>query len=93
MPHLQAACERAPLTESQRREVLGYQRVPQYLDRLRCHPRALAEQFLGGHVEADLTAALGTLLPDRWLAAHPEYRLEINRPTGIPVGLERVLAD
>ena len=93
LPHLQAACERAPLMESQRLELLGDERVPQYLDLLRCHPRALAEQFLAGHVEADLTESLDALLPDRWLAAHPEYRLEINRVTGIPVGLESVLTD
>jgi hypothetical protein len=31
---------------------------------------------------------LTELLPDRWIAAHGEHRLEINRPTGTPVGLE-----
>jgi hypothetical protein len=33
-------------------------------------------------------AALSELLPDRWIAAHPQHRLEINRSTGTPVGLE-----
>jgi hypothetical protein len=27
-----------------------------------------------------------------WVAAHPQYRLEINRSTGTPVGLEAALS-
>ena len=65
----------------------------QYLDILRCHPRVLADRFLHEQIEAELVEALTALLPDRWLASHAEYRLEINRPTGIPVGMERVLAE
>jgi ABC-type uncharacterized transport system fused permease/ATPase subunit len=53
----------------------------------------LAERFLNDQIETELVEALTTLLPDRWLASHEEYRLEINRPTGIPVGMEKVLAE
>ena len=93
LPHLQAACEAAPLSDPQKIELLGCRRAPQYLDLLRCHPRVLAERFLQNQIEPEVVAALSELLPDRWLAAHPEYRLEINRSTGIPVGMERILAD
>lgn len=92
LPHLQAACEAAPLSDGQRVSLLGAERVASYLDVLRCHPRVLAEWFLQERIEADVTEALTALLPDRWLAAHEQYRLEINRPTGIPIGMERVLA-
>jgi uncharacterized protein (DUF736 family) len=50
-----------------------------------------ADRFLRGEVESDLVEALTALVPDRWIAEHPDYRLEINRGTGIPVGLESVL--
>jgi transposase len=90
--HLVAACEHAPLTEAQRGQLQSCERPTDYLDILRCHPRALAEEFLNQHIEAELVEALTALLPDRWLATHEEYRLEINRPTGIPVGMESVLS-
>jgi len=95
LPHLQAACEAAPLSDPQKLALLGCRRAPQYLDLLRCHPRVLAERFLQNQIEPEVVAAFTELLPDRWLAAHPEYRLEINRSTGIPVGMERIdqLAD
>jgi hypothetical protein len=88
LPHLQAACEAAPLTDQQQLQLLSCRRPARYLDILRCHPRVLAEQFLQDQIEVDLVEALSELLPDQWLAAHPEHRLEINRPTGVPVGLE-----
>jgi hypothetical protein len=93
LPHLAAACESAPLTEPQQQQLENCRRPTQYLDILRCHPRVLAEWFLCEQIEAELVEALTALLPDRWLASHEEYRLEINRPTGIPVGMERVLAE
>ncbi len=31
---------------------------------------------VGGHIAPGDAAALEALLPDRWLAAHPEHRLE-----------------
>jgi hypothetical protein len=77
----------------QRQQVLSDHRLVSYLDVLRCHPRSLADLFLQGRIEADIEHALSELLPDRWLAAHPEHRLEINRRTGIPVGMEKVLVD
>jgi hypothetical protein len=43
-------------------------------------------------MEQDIVSALSELLPDRWIAAHPEHRLEINRPTGTPVGMETALS-
>jgi hypothetical protein len=43
-------------------------------------------------MDQDIIAALSELLPDRWIAAHPQYRLEINRSTGTPVGLEAALS-
>jgi hypothetical protein len=52
----------------------------------------LAEVFLHRQMERDLVAASSELLPDRWIAAHPQYRLEINRSTGTPVGLEAALS-
>jgi hypothetical protein len=91
LPHLEAACEEAPLTEPERLRLLHCRRPAQYLDLLRSHPRALADRFLRGEVESDLVEALTSLVPDRWIAEHPDYRLEINRGTGIPVGLESVL--
>jgi hypothetical protein len=92
LPHLQAACEGAPLTPPQQRQLLSCRRPTQYLDILRCHPRVLAERFLHEQIEAELVEALTELLPDHWLASHPEYRLEINRPTGIPVGMNSILS-
>jgi len=89
--HLQAACEAAPLSDGERLQLLSQPRLASYLDVLRCHPRVLADLFLQERIEADIVEALEALLPDRWLADHPEHRLEINRPTGIPVGMERVL--
>jgi hypothetical protein len=92
LPHLVAACEQAPLTDAQRGQLQRCERPTEYLDILRCHPRALAESFLNQTIETELVEALTTLLPDRWLATHEEYRLQINRPTGIPVGMESVLS-
>ena len=93
LPHLATACESAPLTDAQQQQLRNCRRPIQYLDILRCHPRVLAERFLHEQIEAELVEALTALLPDQWLASHEEYRLEINRPTGIPVGMERVLAE
>jgi hypothetical protein len=92
LPHLVAACQRAPLTDAQRVQLERCERATQYLDILRCHPRVLADSFLEQQIEPELVDGLTELLPDRWLAAHEDYRLEINRPTGIPVGMERILA-
>jgi len=91
LPHLEAACQEAPLTDQQRSQSLHCRRPAQYLDILRWHPRTLANRFLQDEVEEDLVEALSTLLPDRWIAEHPKHRLEINRRTGIPVGMESVL--
>ena len=92
LPHLVAACQRAPLADSQRVQLERCERATQYLDILRCHPRVLADSFLQQQIEPELVDALTELLPDRWLATHGDYRLEINRPTGIPVGMERILS-
>jgi hypothetical protein len=92
LPHLQETCHTASLTEQQRARLPGCQRPSQYLDILRCHTRSLADAFLRNEMEQDIVAALSELLPDRWIAAHPEHRLEINRPTGTPVGLEAALS-
>jgi len=92
LPLLREACRAAPLTEEHRARLPGCQRPSQYLDILRCHTRSLADFFLRNEVEQDIVAALSELLPDRWLAAHPEHRLEINRATGTPVGLEAALS-
>jgi hypothetical protein len=80
------------ITEEQRARLPGRQRPSHYLDLLRCHTRWLAEVFLHRQMERDLVAASSELLPDRWIAAHPQYRLEINRSTGTPVGLEAALS-
>jgi len=92
LPHLKKACRAAPLTEEQRARLPGCERPSQYLDILRCHTRSLADAFLRNEMEPDLIAALNELLPDHWIAAHPQHRLEINRPTGTPVGLETALS-
>ena len=92
LPLLREACRVAPLTEEHRARLPGCQRPSQYLDILRCHTRSLADFFSRNEVEQDIVAALSELLPDRWLAAHPEHRLEINRATGTPVGLEAALS-
>jgi len=92
LPLLKETSQTAPLTEEQRARLLGCQRPGHYLDLLRCHTRWLAEAFLHNQMEQDLVAALSELLPDRWIAAHPEHRLEINRSTGTPVGLESALS-
>ena len=56
-PHLQAACEAAPLSDPQKLALLGCRRAPQYLDLLRCHPRVLAERFLQNQIEPEVVAA------------------------------------
>jgi hypothetical protein len=48
----------------------------------------LADRFLQDEIDVELVKPLSELLPDVWLAAHPEHQLELNRPTGVPVGLE-----
>jgi transposase len=93
LPHLAAACQEAPLTPQQRDRFDSCERPSEYLDILRCHPRVLAERFLRGEIETELVEALTLLLPDRWLESHQKYRLEINRPSGIPVGMEKVLCE
>ncbi len=92
LPLLKETSRTAPLTEEQRARLLGCQRPSHYLDLLRCHTRSLAEVFLRNQMDQDIIAALSELLPDRWIAAHPQYRLEINRSTGTPVGLEAALS-
>ena len=92
LPLFKATCHAAPLTEEQRARLPGCQRPSQYLDILRCHTRSLADAFLHNEIEDDIVAALSELLPDRWIAAHPQHRLEINRSTGTPVGLEAALS-
>jgi transposase len=92
LPLLKETCRTAPLTEEQRTRLPGCERPGQYLDILRCHTRSLADVFLRNELEQDMLAALSDLLPDRWIVAHPEHRLEINRPTGPPVGLEAALS-
>jgi len=89
--HLEAACQEASLTDQEQLRLLHCRRPAQYLDILRCYPRVLANRFLQNQVEEDLVEALSGLLPDRWIAEHPQHRLEINRRTGIPVGMESVL--
>jgi transposase len=91
LPLLKETCHTAPLTEEQRARLPSCERPSQYLDILRCHTRSLADTFLHDKIEKDVVAALSELLPDRWIATHPEHRLEINRPTGTPVGLEVAL--
>ena len=92
LPLFKSTCHAAPLTDEQRARLPGCQRPSQYLDILRCHTRSLANAFLHNEMEDDIAAALSDLLPDRWIAAHPEHRLEINRSTGTPVGLEAALS-
>jgi hypothetical protein len=92
LPLLKTTCRTAPLTGGQRTRLSGCKRPSQYLDILRCHTRSLADAFLNDEMEQDIVATLNELLPDRWLAAHPEHRLEINRPAGTPVGLETALS-
>ena len=92
LPLFKATCHAAPLTEEQRARLPGCQRPSQYLDILRCHTRSLADAFLPNEMEDDIVAALSELLPDRWIAAHPQHRLAINRCTGTPVGLEAALS-
>jgi transposase len=86
--HLVAACQSAPLTQVERHRLDKCERPSQYLDILRGHARALADRFLQDEIEVELVKPLSELLPDVWLAAHPEHQLELNRPTGVPVGLE-----
>ncbi len=47
--------------------------------------------YVDGKLVRVLEAGLSDLLHDRWIASHPEHRLEINRQGGTPVGLEAAL--
>lgn len=82
LPVLQEACAGVVLTDGTRPNLESMSCALDYLRVLKDHPRPLIE-LLGDDTRLDesFRSALDELLPDRWLAAHPEARLEINRRT------------
>ena len=82
LPVLQEACERIVFTDGTRPNVDNMSCALDYLRVLKDHPRPLIELFrVDTILNESVRSALDDLLPDHWLAAHPDARLEINRRT------------
>jgi hypothetical protein len=82
LPLLREACGRVELADGTRPCVERMESPLDYLRVLKDHPRPLIEVLRAdARLDAGLVSELNALLPDRWLAEHPEARLEINRRT------------
>ena len=84
LPVLRDACRQVELPDGTRPRLELMDNSLDYLRILKDHPRPLIECMRqDSQLDPTLIAELNTLLPDRWLAEHPEAYLEINRRTRI----------
>ena len=80
LPVLRDACGQVELADGTRPRLELMDSPLDYLRILKDHPRPLIERMRDdSQLAPALVAALNALLPDRWLAEHPEAYLEINR--------------
>ena len=81
---LRDACGQVELPDGTRPRIELMDSPLDYLRILKDHPRPLIECMRqDSQLDSTLVAELNALLPDRWLAEHPETYLEINRRTRI----------
>lgn len=84
LPMLKDACGQVELADGTRPRLELMDSPLDYLRILKDHPRPLIERMRDdSQLDPALVAELNDLLPDRWLAEHPEAHLEINRRTRI----------
>jgi hypothetical protein len=84
LPVLRDACRQVELADGTRPRLELMDSPLDYLRILKDHPRPLIECMRqDSQLDPTLVAELNALLPDRWLAEHPEAYLEINRRTRI----------
>lgn len=84
LPVLKDACTQVELADGTRPRLELMDSPLDYLRVLKDHPRPLIERMRDdSQLAPTLVAELDALLPDRWLAEHPEAYLEINRRTRI----------
>jgi hypothetical protein len=82
LPLLQKACQGVVFTDGTRPHLETMSCPLDYLRVLKEYPRPLIELLRDDTcLDESVRNALDDLLPDHWLAAHPEARLEINRRT------------
>lgn len=82
LPLLREACGEVEFADGTRPRLEHLESPLDYLRVLKDHPRPLIDLLRDdAHRDASLVTELNALLPDRWLAEHPEARLEINRRT------------
>ncbi len=81
LPLLVSACERVRLPDGTAPNMAPLEDPIDYLRVLKDYPRVLVDQMQRQSLPDDLAAELDSLLPDRWLQAHPEHFLPINRRT------------
>ncbi len=81
-PLLREACEQVEFADGTRPNAEAMDSTLDCLRILKDDPRPLIELFRDDDcLPSATTAELDALLPDRWLAEHPEAYLEINRST------------
>jgi len=84
LPILRDACGKIELPNGTRPRLELMDSPLDYLRLLKDHPRPLIEHMRDdSRLDPALATDLNALLPDRWLAEHPEAYLEINRRTRI----------
>jgi transposase len=80
LPLLRAACEQVEVPDGTRPDVDSMHGPLDYLRILKDHRRPLIELLRDETcLDVQVRDELDSLLPDRWLATHPDARLEINR--------------
>jgi hypothetical protein len=65
--------------DGSRPKMVGLEDPIDYLRTLKDYPRLLIEQMQKQQMDNDVVEQLNGLLPDRWLKAHPESYLPLNR--------------
>jgi len=84
LPPLRDACGQVELADGTRPRLELIDSPLDHLRILKDHPRPLIERMReDSQIDPTLVAKLNDLLPDRWLAQHPDAHLEINRRTRI----------
>ena len=84
LPPLRDACGQVELADGTRPRLELIDSPLDHLRILKDHPRPLIERMReDSQIDPTLVAKLNDLLPDRWLAQHPDAHLEISRRTRI----------
>lgn len=82
LPLLRDACAEVELVDGTRPRMERMESALDYLRVLKDHPHPLIERMRDdSQLDVEIVDSLNSLLPDRWLTAHPEAYLPINRRT------------